>query len=512
MSALAVKPEKYTFPSACKRPVLVLHYRPSIIRVSVQCELLAKLSLDWLFTMQLPRFFTIFILPFLLPLIACADDWPQWMGPQRDGVWRESGLIQTFPESGPTFLWKQPVGGGYSGPAVVGNSVFLTDRILPTGIKDPDNPFQKSSSGGFERVICFDAATGKPKWTHQYPVTYSIQYPCGPRATPLFSDGNLYTLGAMGHLLCLNAKDGKPVWKRDFTSEFGAPVPIWGFSAHPLLVGNALITLVGGKDGSSVAMAFHKSTGEVLWKSLSLKSPQSEIGYCPPTLINSHGKSIVIIWHSEAVCALEPDSGKVLWEVPFKLKANLSVPTPKLSGDNLLVSSFYNGSMLLRLNPNGNIPAIVWKGQGRGETPKQTDGLHSIMATPMIDGDYFYGVCSYGELRCLRMRDGVRVWENLTATGSAREPVERWANAFLIRQDKRTILFNEKGDLIIAQLSPTAYQEISRAHLLNPTGIAPGGGASRKIVWSHPAFARKCVFARNDKELVCVSMASQQQK
>jgi hypothetical protein len=103
--------------------------------------------------------------------------------------------------------------------------------------------------------------------------------------------------------------------------------------------------------------------------------------------------------------------------------------------------------------------------------------------------------------------DGVRIWENLTATGSAREPVERWANAFLVRLGDRTILFNEKGDLIIAQLSPTGYQEISRTHLLDPTGVAPGGGVNRKIVWSHPAFARKCVFARNDKELVCVSMA-----
>ncbi len=457
--------------------------------------------------MRIRPFSNTFIFSLLLPITALADDWPQWMGTQRDGVWRESGLIQSFPENGPPFLWKQSVGGGYSGPAVVGEAVFLTDRILTPGTKDAENPFQKSNSNGIERVLCFDATTGSIKWKHQYPVSYTIQYPCGPRATPLYSEGKLYTLGAMGHLLCLNATDGKPLWKHDLMGEFGAPVPIWGFSAHPLLVGNSLITLVGGKDGSSVAMAFHKNNGTVLWKSLSLKSPQSEIGYCPPTLINSHGKSIVIIWHSEAVCAVEPESGKVLWEVPFKLKANLSVPTPRLSGDKLLVSSFYNGSMLLKLRPDGTMPSILWKGQGRGETPKQTDGLHSIMSTPMIDGDHFYGVCSYGELRCLRLVDGVRIWENLTATGSAREPVERWANAFLVRQGDRTILFNEKGDLIIAQLSPTGYKEISRTHLLDPTGVAPGGGVNRKIVWSHPAFARKCVFARNDKELVCVSMA-----
>lgn len=459
--------------------------------------------------MQITRILMIFALSLFVPFMTRADDWPQWLGPQRDGVWREEGLIQSFPEKGPAFLWRTSVGGGYSGPAVVGDSVFLTDRILPPGIKDADNPFQKSNSGGIERILCIDATTGKFKWTHQYPVTYTIQYPCGPRSTPLYSEGKLYTLGAMGHLCCLDAKDGRPLWKHDFTVEFGAKVPIWGFSAHPLLVGDSLITLVGGKDGSSVAMAFHKDSGKVLWKALSLSSPQSEIGYCPPTLIKFQGKPMVIIWHSEAVCAVEPDTGKVLWEIPFKLKANLSVPTPQFAEDKLLVSSFYNGSMLLRLMPGGKAPEVIWKGKGRGETPKQTDGLHSIMSTPMIDGDYFYGVCSYGELRCLRLTDGGRVWENLTATGSASEPVERWANAFLVRQGKRTFLFNEKGDLIIAQLSPSGYQETSRAHLVDPTGIAPGGGGGRKIVWSHPAFARKCVFARNDKELVCVSLASQ---
>jgi hypothetical protein len=129
------------------------------------------------------------------------------------------------------------------------------------------------------------------------------------------------------------------------------------------------------------------------------------------------------------------------------------------------------------------------------------------MATPYIDNDHIYGVCSYGELRCIRLSDGSRVWENLKATGSVNEPVERWANAFLVRHEERTILFNEKGDLIISRMTPAAYEELSRAHVIEPTGVAPAGGVNRKIVWSHPAFANKCVFVRNDREIICISMA-----
>ena len=135
--------------------------------------------------------------------------------------------------------------------------------------------------------------------------------------------------------------------------------------------------------------------------------------------------------------------------------------------------------------------------------PRTTDGLHSIMPTPSIKDGHIYGVCSYGQLRCLKADTGERVWETLKATTG--DKLERWANAFLVAQGDRFFLFNEKGDLIIARLTPKGYEEISRAHILEPTNTMPG----RPVVWSHPAFANKCIYARNDKEIVCISLAAE---
>jgi hypothetical protein len=148
---------------------------------------------------------------------------------------------------------------------------------------------------------------------------------------------------------------------------------------------------------------------------------------------------------------------------------------------------------------------MLWKGKGRGETADRTDTLHSIMCTPWIQDGYIYGVCSYGQLRCIKEEDGSRVWEDLRATGDAKTATERWANAFLTPQGDRFFLFNEKGDLIIAHLTPKGYDEIDRAHLLEPTNHA----MQRSVVWSHPAYAGKSIFVRNDKEVVCYSLAAE---
>jgi outer membrane protein assembly factor BamB len=436
------------------------------------------------------------------PTAAVADDWPQWLGPRRDGVWREHGILQQFPPGGPKVLWRTPLGGGYAGPAVAGGRVYVTDRVLAPGARDPDDPFRRAGSVGRERVVCLDEATGRVLWTHAYDCRYQISYPCGPRATPLIHDGLVYTLGAMGDLLCLDAATGKVVWSKNFPRDFGAQVPLWGFAAHPLLDGDRLICLAGGK--GSVVVALDRHTGDTRWKALSLEA--AELGYCPPMIYELGRRRQLIIWHPEAVNGLDPETGAVYWSFPFKVGANLSIPTPRIVGDLLFITSFYNGPLLLHFDPAAAVPTLVWRGRGRGEQPHQTDKLHSIIATPVIRDGYIYGVCSYGELRCLRLSDGKRLWQTLAATCGGTDP-QRWANAFLVENGERYILFNEKGDLIIARLSPQGYQEIDRAHILEPTGKA----LQRSVVWSHPAFADRRVFARNDKEIVCVSLRADRQ-
>ena len=449
-----------------------------------------------------------FLLAFLLlPLgsaAAFADDWPQWFGPQRDGVWREKGILEKFPQGGPKVRWHADIGGGYASAAVAGGKVYVTDRVLAKGAKNPDDPFAKSDSEGEERILCLNEQDGKVLWTHSYPCKYEISYPCGPRCTPVVKDGKVYTLGAMGDLYCLDAEKGTVLWSKNFRKDYKAPTPGWGFAAHPLLDGDKLICLVGGE--GSVVVAFDKNTGKELWKALKMKN--AEIGYCPPMIFQVGKTRQLIIWHPEAVVSLNPETGEVYWTEKFTSKANLSIPTPRLDGDKLLITSFYNGSMLLQLDQEKPAAKVVWKGMGRGEQPDKTDGLHSIMSTPFIKDGYIYGVCSYGELRCLKLDTGERIWEDLRATGNEKKPVERWANAFIVPQGDRYFLFNEKGDLIIARLTPKGYEEVDRAHIIAPTGPI-AAGKLRLVVWSYPTFANKSVYVRNDKEIVCVSLAAE---
>ena len=436
---------------------------------------------------------------------AHADDWPQWLGPRRDGVWRESGVLDHFPKNGPKERWRMPVGGGYAGPAVADGKVYVPDRVLAPGAKNPSDPFKTSSVDGEERLWCLKESDGGVLWKKSYPCAYQLSYAAGPRATPTVGGGKVYFLGAMGDLHCYNAATGDDVWAKNFVKDkaYKAPVPLWGFAASPLLDGDELICLVGGDN--SVVVAFDKDTGAEKWRALSMETEQ--IGYCPPVIYTVGGVRQLIIWTPEAVNGLDPATGKVYWSQPFKLKANLSIATPRLDGDRLLVTSFYNGSMLLKLTAENGKPSasVLWKGKGRGEAPTQTEGLHSIISTPYIRDGYIYGVCSYGQLRCLKEDDGSRVWEDLRATGSVTSPTERWANAFLTPQGDRFFLFNEKGDLIIAKLTPKGYEETDRAHLIEPTNKA----MQRDVVWTHPAYADKSIFVRNDKEIVCYSLAAE---
>jgi outer membrane protein assembly factor BamB len=446
---------------------------------------------------------TLVVLAACLPSPVRADDWPQWLGPQRDGVWRETGILERFPPQGATIRWRTPIGGGYAGPAVADGRVYVTDRQLAGNARNPANPFAQDAVAGKERVLCLDEATGKIVWAHEYDSTYELSYPAGPRTTPVIQGGKVYTLGAMGHLLCLDAGTGKVIWSKYFPEDYGARVPVWGYAAHPLVDGERLICLVGGKAG--LVVAFHKDTGKELWHALTARDQ----GYCPPMIYQVGATRQLIIWHPEGVNALDPQNGAVLWSIPWKLHSSaMSISTPRFVDGLLFLTSFYNGSMMLKLDQEKPAASILWKSKTwkappGSEQSNHTDILHSIISTPFIKDGIIYGVCSYGQLRAIRAATGERLWETFAATGGKET---RWANAFLVPQGDRFFLFNEKGNLIIARLTPQAYEEIGRAHILEPTYALTM--APRLVVWSHPAFANRCMFARNDKEIVCVSLAA----
>jgi outer membrane protein assembly factor BamB len=420
---------------------------------------------------------------------ARADDWPQWMGPNRDGVWREQGLLAKFPEGGPKVLWRAKIDGGYAGPAVAGGRVFVTDYVT-RGDRTP-NAAKLSALEGTERVLCLDAASGKELWKHEYPCTYKISYPAGPRCTPTVSGGKVYTLGAMGDLRCLDAASGKLLWAKDLKKEYNTAAPFWGFAGHPLVDGKRLICLAGGK--GSVAVAFDKDTGKELWRALSA----SGTGYSPPTLIEAGGKKQLVIWHAEAINGLDPESGKVYWSVPLKAAYGMSIMAPRQWKDYLFAGGIGFHAVLLKLAADKPAAEVVWRG-------KNKTAVYPVNSTPFLEGGYIYGVDQPGQLRCVELKTGKRIWET-TAPTTGERPASS-GTAFLVKNGDRFVLMSETGHLILARLTPRGYEEVSRAKILEPTGDAFG----RPVVWSHPAFANRCVFARNDREIVCVSLAADQ--
>jgi outer membrane protein assembly factor BamB len=429
-----------------------------------------------------------------------STDWPEWLGVHREGVWRDEGLLTRFPAGGPKVRWRIPIGPGYTGPSVVDGRVYVMDRQRAKG---PDGkPVRATRDGlpGTERVLCLSATDGKLLWRDEYDCPYRIAYSSGPRTTPLVRDGRVYTLGAMGDLRCLDASTGAVRWAKNLAKEYKAEPPFWGWAAHPLLDGDLLYCLVGGE--GSAAVAFNKDTGKEVWRALTTE----EVCYSPPVIINAGGTRQLIIWHSDSINSLDPATGKVYWSQAYPTSGKPTRPAVNIStvrqmGDLLFVTSAYHGPMMLKLAADRPAATVLWR--GKSDRMDKPDGLHGLMATPVLKEGHVYGVGALGELRCQEAATGRKVWETYAPVCGK---LTDCGTAFLvpIGDSDRYAIFNDQGDLILAELTPKGYKEIDRAHVLDPVEAARG----RIVVWSHPAFAERCVFARNDKEIICLSMAA----
>ena len=430
-----------------------------------------------------------------------ADDWPQWLGPQRRPVWNETGIIRAFPDAGPELRWRSDVGGGYSGPAVAHGRVFLMDRVGTAGdlnqgelLHDGEAPrnqnFLRRRLKGRERVVCLDESNGKVMWTHEYdcPYTSVALYAIGPRCTPTVDDDLVYSLGAEGDLFCLAVEDGAVVWSKRFTKDYDLKIPEWGVAAHPLVDGERLICVVGGPD--STVVAFNKKTGAELWRALSARQP----GYCPPVIYEINGRRQLIVWDSDAVTSLDPISGKIYWSVPFEATFAMSIGAPQPFGNSLYIMSFSRKSAVIDVAPNNRSAEIRWQGN-----PKL--GVDGVLNTAIVQDGHVYASGNGGRYICASLKDGKWLWSTFQPSTGKRPGA--WANVFTVQNQGRFFLANDLGDLIIANMSPTGYEEISRAHLIDPTHHVSG----RTLVWSQPAFANRSVYLRNDKEIRCYSLA-----
>jgi outer membrane protein assembly factor BamB len=422
-----------------------------------------------------PRILIITLLASLgLVVSSRAEDWPQWRGAQRDGVWRETGIVERIPAAGLAVRWSAKVGNGYSAPSVANGRVFLTDHVF-----DPE----------LERVLCFDAATGKQLWMHSYAVDYkNMEYGNGPRAAPTVHGGNVFTLGTQGHLFCLDATSGTVVWQKNLVQDFRATMPTYGAAAAPLVVGDVLIVMAGGKPEACV-VALDCPTGAVRWQALADRA-----SYSAPIAINAGGCEQAIVWAADSITSFDPPSGKQHWQLEWRANFDPAqrVATPVRHGDTLLfMGAWSRGSKLLRLDPAKPAAAVLW------ETRKDPSTMHS---TPLFQEDgHFYAIQNDGSLACLNSATGDKVWSTFEPTS------QRMGNAHLVRHEDRVFIFNHTGHLILARLSPTGYEERGRCLLVEPTA---GYRAQGALTWAHPAFANQCVFARNDRELVCASLAA----
>lgn len=442
------------------------------------------------------RWFVTGLLVALGTSLSAAADWPQWLGPNRDGVWNEQGILDSLPKDGPKVLWRKPINPGYAGAAVVGDRIYVMDRIkkepAPNGGKPAGQP-------GSERVLCLDMKTGDTIWKHEYDVVYKgVDRPMGPRTTATVDGDFVFTLGTMGDLCCLDAKSGKLHWTKSFVKDYSAKPPVWGFSAHLLIEKDLVIALVGG-EGKAV-VAFDKKTGKEKWTALTTE----DVGYAAPVIAEAGGMRQLIVWLSDALAGLDPTSGKVLWrhrhpeQGKVQQKPAVSIVTPKVAGDMVYVSSAYDGLLAVKLAADKPEATIVFREDVSKKTEEPT---RFLMSSIIVRDGHLYGlVADTGAMVCADAKTGKVAWMSNDLFGGKDA---LFGSVFWVEQGSRLFAFTDAGDLVILKPNPKKYEEVSRAHILDPIGADRG----RKVIWSHPAFAQQKMIVRNEKEIICVSLS-----
>ena len=394
-----------------------------------------------------------------------------WMdGESTRWVYREAGIVARIPENGLPVRWRTPCQGGYAGPAVADGKVFVFDFVVARE-KANNVPEKRSRQKGQERLLVLDAATGAERWQYSYDCAYNVSYPSGPRCTPTIDQDRVYLLGSQGRLTCLQTDTGKEIWKVSLKEDFSAKVPHWGFAAHPLVQGELLYTMVGGK-GQGV-VAFDKMTGEVRWKQLS-----GAAGYCPPSILEIGETKQLLVVQPNAIRGMSLDTGKTHWSVDIKSYVGMTVNRPMLDGNLLFASAASADAVLLRLSNNGMAATTVWHG-----VPRKS--ITCCNSTPMLVNGVIYGVdCDLGALVAVDGETGERLWSSFAPTQPDQTRFLKHGTAFLTRlgTTNRYFLMSENGDLIMADLTRDSYRELGRMHVLKPTGSTYG----RSVVLESP--------------------------
>jgi outer membrane protein assembly factor BamB len=404
-----------------------------------------------------------------MSLAASAEDWPRWGGPRGDGTWKGPKLPSIWPREGLPVVWKKPIGGGYGGVSVAGGRVFVMDR--------------QTQPAEVERVLCLDPETGKPLWTHEYPVKYGkLDYGNGPRVTPTVFEEKVYTLGAVGHAFCLDAKTGAVVWSKDCVAEFNAKIPTWGLAASPVIWEDLVVLHPGAENGS--LMAFNRLTGKEMWRTAS-----DPAGYATPVDIHSPSGPQLIAWTPEHILGIAPRSGRINWSIPYEVTYGVSIATPVYRNETVFVTGYWHGSKAIRLGKKPHDAELIWE---------DARNLRGLMSQPLYRDGCVYSIDHGHGLTCFELATGKKLWDDshqMTPRGRNPQATLVW-----LGDADRTIILNELGDLILARLNPDGYHEQSRTNIIAAKEGAP--------IWAHPAYAGDRVYARSDSEIVCARLTA----
>ena len=445
----------------------------------------------------------------LLVTIARAADWPEFMGPTRDQVSNETGLIDAFPKDGPRLVWEKAVGKGYSAPSVRGDLLVVHHRIAKEEI-----------------IEALDAKTGAPRWKYAYPTTYTdpFGYNDGPRCTPLLTTDRCYTFGAEGVLICLELVTGKVIWQRETEKDFEVPPAFFGVGSSPILEDGKLIVQVGAQPDSGV-VAFDAATGKPVWESVGEKSwtgvPMTgwpgertvvwnradpvfdkQASYCTPVAATIHGRRCVLVVTRQGLVSLDPKTGAVHFLFWFRNRQNETVNamTPVVDGDTIFLSNAYYklGSVLLRVKPDGKSVEEVWRGLQ----------LEMHWTRPVLKDGCLFAFSGRNEpdakFRCVEMATGKLKWERSEAWpngshGRVRHGDEPnvFGRGSAILADGKLIALGEAGLLGLFKPNTEKLEELGRWQV-------PQLGYP---CWAAPVLANRLLYLRDEDHLVCYDLA-----
>lgn len=390
-----------------------------------------------------------------MPVKLQAADWPQFRGPQRNGISTETGLLDSWPKDGPQVAWRAALGQGYSG-------ISASEGKLFTLFATDQN----------ELAVAIDAATGKVLWRTQIDTAYKNDFGDGPRSTPTVDGDTVYVLGAKGKLLALSTDDGQQLWAQDLIRDHGARIPTWGVSTTPHVDGDLLLVDIGSP--KAAILALNKKTGEPMWTSS--RDTADLAGYAAPLSFSAQGIRHLLFFTGTQLLALAPEDGSLLWKIPWATSYDINAASPIfIAPDKVFASSGYGtGAAVFQMEvQNGSVaPREVW----RSRVMK-----NQFSSSVYVDGS-IYGFDD-STLKCIDSSSGAEQWK-----------VRGFGHGSLTYADGHLYVLGDRGRLALIVATPEGYQQQGDFQVFESKA------------WTVPTVANGKLFLRNEEELLALAV------